>query len=141
MSVVQYAKLCGKRILLTGDAGRAAMIEAAEYAPYVGLSLPGIDCIQIPHHGSRHNVSMEVFDKWLGERLDQQPSGGSFSAIVSALKEDGHHPRKSVVRGFIHRGAKVITTGGSDKRTGHNAPDREGWVSVEPMPYPEDQED
>lgn len=141
MSVIQYANLCGKRVLLTGDAGRAAMNEAADYAPYVGLALPGIDRIQVPHHGSRHNVSTEVLDRWLGERLGQQPSEGFFTAIVSASREDGDHPRKSVVRAFIHRGAKVITTEGSDKRTGHNAPEREGWVAVEPMPYPEDQED
>lgn len=141
MSIVQYANLCGKRILLTGDAGRAAMNEAADYAPYVGLALPGIDRIQVPHHGSRHNVSTEVLDRWLGERLGQQPSEGSFTAIVSASKEDADHPRRSVVRGFIHRGANVITTEGSNKCTGHNAPDREGWVAVEPMPYPGDQED
>jgi hypothetical protein len=30
ISVVQYAKLCGHRILLTGDAGRDAMTEAAD---------------------------------------------------------------------------------------------------------------
>lgn len=141
MSVIQYANLCGKRVLLTGDAGRAAMNEAADYAPYVGLVLPGIDRIQVPHHGSRHNVSTEVLDRWLGNRLGQQPSEGSFTAIVSASKEDSDHPRKSVVRAFIHRGARVITTEGSDKRTGHNAPEREGWVAVDPMPYPEDQED
>jgi len=141
MSVIQYANLCGKRVLLTGDAGRAAMNEAADYAPYVGLALPGIDRIQVPHHGSRHNVSTEVLDRWLGNRLGQQPSEGSFTAIVSASKEDSDHPRKSVVRAFIHRGAKVITTEGSDKRTGHNAPEREGWVAVDSMPYPEDQED
>ncbi|WP_342609138.1 competence protein ComEC [Vibrio tritonius] len=141
MSVIQYANLCGQRVLLTGDAGRAAMNEAADYAPNVGLLLPGIDRIQVPHHGSRHNVSTEVLDRWLGERHSQQPSAGSFTAIVSASKEDDHHPRKSVVRAFIHRGARVITTEGYDKRTGHNAPEREGWVAVEPMPYPEDQED
>ncbi|MCB1777032.1 MAG: MBL fold metallo-hydrolase [Candidatus Competibacteraceae bacterium] len=141
MSIVQYANLCGKRILLTGDAGRAAMNEAADYSPYAGLALPGIDRIQVPHHGSRHNVSTEVLDRWLGEKLVQQPTEGTFTAIVSAAKEDEDHPRKSVVRAFMHRGARVITTEGSDKQTGHNAPDREGWVAVEPVPYPEDQED
>ena len=143
MSVVQYANLCGKKILLTGDAGRAALEEAADYAPNVGLILPGIDRIQVPHHGSRHNVSTEVLDRWLGPRLSSKPDEGvyNFTAIVSAAKADEDHPRKSVVRAFIHRGGKVITTEGGSKRTGHNAPEREGWVPAEPIPYPEEQEE
>lgn len=141
MSVVQYANLCGNKILLTGDAGRSALNEAADYAPSVGLELPGIDRIQVPHHGSRHNVSTEVLDRWLGERRATRPDEGTFSAIVSASKEDEDHPRRSVVRAFIHRGAKVVTTEGGDKRTGHNAPEREGWVTAEPVSYPEDQEE
>lgn len=141
MSVIQYANLCDKKILLTGDAGRAALDEAADFAPNVGLYLPGIDRIQVPHHGSRHNVSSEVLDRWLGPKHEDKPDDESFTAIVSAAKEDKDHPRKAVIRAFIHRGAKVISTEGSDKRTGHNAPEREGWVAVDPIPYPEDQED
>ena len=37
MSVIQYANICDRRILLTGDAGRNGLTEAAAYAPYVGL--------------------------------------------------------------------------------------------------------
>lgn len=140
MSVIQYASLCEKKILLTGDAGRAALEEAADFAPYVGLLLPGIDRMQVPHHGSRHNVSSEVLDRWLGTKHDQQSESERFTAIISASKEDKDHPRKSVVRAFIHRGARVISTEGSDKRISHNAPEREGWVAVTPIPYPEDQE-
>ena len=60
MSVVQYANLNGKKILLTGDAGRTALTEAADYAPVAGLILPGIDRFQVPHHGGRRNVSTDV---------------------------------------------------------------------------------
>ncbi|NLK38785.1 MAG: competence protein ComEC [Clostridiales bacterium] len=142
MSVVQYANLCGEKILLTADAGRLALNEAADYAPNVGLTLPGINRIQIPHHGSRHNVSTELLDRWLGQRLKSQPdaSSGTFTAIVSAAKTDQDHPRKTVIRAFIHRGANVISTEDGSIRTGYNEPDREGWVSVAPMPYPEDEE-
>ncbi|MEA1898358.1 MAG: MBL fold metallo-hydrolase [Bacteroidota bacterium] len=139
MSVVQYANLCEEKILLTGDAGRSTLSEAIEYAPVAGLTLPGIDRIQVPHHGSRHNVSTDVLDSLLGPKLDSQSE--SFSAIISAAKEDKDHPRKAVIRAFIHRGAKVITTEGNSIRTGHNAPTREGWTSVEPVPYPEEQEE
>ena len=143
MSVVQYSNLCGINILLTADAGRAALNEAADYAPKVGLSLPGIDRIQVPHHGSRHNVSTELLDRWLGPRLTTRPTDdkAKYIAVLSAAKADKDHPRKSVVRAFIHRGGKVITTEGGSKRIGHNAPDRDGWVAAEPVPYPEEEEE
>lgn len=139
MSVVQFSNLCGNTVLLTGDAGRAALSETIEYAPYADLALPGIDRVQMPHHGSRHNVSTEVLDSLLGPKLDSQSE--IFLAIISAAKEDKDHPRKAAIRAFIHRGAKVITTEGNSIRTGHNAPTREGWTSVEPVPYPEEQEE
>lgn len=143
MSVIQYANLCGRSILLTGDAGRAALTEAADYAPQVGLSLPGIDRFQVPHHGSRRNVSTEILDRWLGERLPARlPQGqGRFHAIVSSAKEDTAHPRKAVVRALQHRGADVVATEGQDIRTHVNAPSRLNWGPVQPMDYPEEQEE
>ena len=143
MSVIQYANLCEKKVLLTADAGRGALTEAMEYAPSVGLTLPGIDRFQVPHHGSRRNVSTEVLDRWLGERLSEKLQEGTenFIAIISASKEDKDHPRKAVVRACIHRGAKVISTEGQCIRTGLNAPKREGWVAVPGIPYPEEQEE
>jgi beta-lactamase superfamily II metal-dependent hydrolase len=137
MSVVQYANLCGKKVLLTGDAGRAALTESIKYD--AGLALPGIDIIQVPHHGSRHNVSTEVLDSLLSPKLSTKSE--NFTAIISAAKEDKNHPRKAVIRAFIHRGAKVITTEENTIQTGHNAPSREGWTAVESVPYPEEQEE
>lgn len=141
MSVIQYASIAGKRILLTGDAGRAGLNEAADYAPTVRLNLPGIDRFQVPHHGSRRNVSSEVLDRWLGPRLSERPAEGSkkFIAFISSAKADEDHPRKAVVRAMIHRGGIVVTTEGRSVRTSQDAPDR-GWKPVEPEPYPEDQE-
>jgi hypothetical protein len=142
MSVVQYANLCGKKILLTADAGRLALEEAAQYAPSVGLILPGVDKIQIPHHGSRHNVSTDLLDRWLGPRSRSRPNDGeeTFEAIVSAAKRDKDHPRKAVIRGFIHRGARVLTTQGASIRINSNAPSRAGWEPATPLPYPDYEE-
>jgi hypothetical protein len=42
MSVVQSAVLNGHRVMLTGDAGREALQEVIDYAPFAGLALPGI---------------------------------------------------------------------------------------------------
>jgi beta-lactamase superfamily II metal-dependent hydrolase len=142
MSVVQYAHLCGKRLLLTGDAGRAALKEAADFAPYVGLVLPGIDRFQVPHHGSRRNVSTEVLDLWLGERLPAQLLNGQdkFQALISSAKEDEAHPRKAVVRACYHRGAGVYATEGNSLCSFNNAPDR-NWGPAQPLAYPQEQEE
>lgn len=141
MSVIQVARLCGQTIVLTGDAGRGALWEAADYAPTINLSLPGVDRFQVPHHGSRRNVSTETLDRWLGARLPSKPSRGEekFIAIISSAKEDEDHPRKSVVRALWHRGAYVVATEGQDILASYNSPGR-GWGAVAPLDYPEDQE-
>ena len=143
MSVIQYANLCAKKVLLTADAGRGALTEALDFAPSAGLILPGIDRFQVPHHGSRRNVSTEILDRLLGERLSEKPEEGTelFTAVISASKDDEDHPRKAVIRACIHRGAKVISTEDRGKRTGYNAPEREGWTAVPGLPYPDEQEE
>lgn len=143
MSVVQFANLLGEKILLTGDVGRGGLSEAADFAPSAGLFLPGIDRFQVPHHGSRRNVNTELLDRWLGPRLQSPSQAGnqSFSAIVSASEKDKDHPRKAVIRAMYHRGGRPITTEDSDKRTGKNAPVRDGWTTASPVAYPEEQED
>ncbi|MHC4124641.1 MAG: competence protein ComEC, partial [Planctomycetota bacterium] len=144
MSVIQYASLCGKRILLTGDAGRTGLSEAADYAPSVGLMLPGIDYFQVPHHGSRRNVSTETLDRWLGPRLFPEPAEGkeTFEAFISASMKDEDHPRKAVIRAIIHRGAETFTfTRGPGLRTDYNAPHREGWYPATKLRYPDEQEE
>jgi len=141
MSIVQYARLAEDDILLTGDTGRAGLDEAADYAPYVGLDLPGIDKFHVPHHGSRRNVSTATLDRWLGPR---QPEGQRpiSTAIISASENDIKHPRKVVVRALKHRGARVISTEGKSIRTkGGDAPKREGWVAVTELEYPTSQEE
>jgi hypothetical protein len=140
MSVIQYANIAGEKILLTGDAGRAGLLEAAIYAPYVGLQLPGINHFQVPHHGSRRNVSTEVLDLWLGARLPER-GAAKFTAIISSAKKDEDHPRKAVVRALCHRGAMVLSTEGQSKRIQKNAAPRKDWVAAVPLDYPEDQEE
>jgi beta-lactamase superfamily II metal-dependent hydrolase len=140
MSVIQFASLCEERILLTGDAGRVALSEAADFAPQIGLSLPGIQRFQVPHHGSRRNVSSEVLDRWLGSKLGTKPEKGTYSAIISSAKADPDHPRKAVVRALNHRGANVYATEGRTVCSYKNSPAREGWSALQPDAYPDDQE-
>jgi len=144
MSVVQYASLNGHSIVLTGDAGRAAMTEAAAYAPQVGLNLPGVARFQAPHHGGRRNVNSAILDQWLGHVLPSLLPAGSelFTAMISSAKEDEDHPRKAVLRGLLHRGAKILTTEDSAFWVwGGAAPARSDYYAMPNVPYPDEQEE
>jgi beta-lactamase superfamily II metal-dependent hydrolase len=141
---VQCAFLNGHSIVLTGDAGRTAMTKAADFAPNVGLFLPGVTRFQAPHHGGRRNVSSALLDRWLGPVLPYKLPEGTerFTAMISSAKEDEDHPRNAVLRGLLHRGAKILTTedyviwvwGGA-------APARHDYFSVPNVPYPDEQEE
>lgn len=140
MSVIQTAILEGDRILLTGDAGREGLQEAIDYAKRIGIVLPGIKVFQVPHHGGRHNVSTEILDQLLGDRLPSLPEKTMWNAICSAAKADEDHPRKSVIRAMIHRGGHFAST---EKRGVRKAKgiDRENWYPIPQVAYPEEQED
>lgn len=140
MSIVQFARILDNKILLTADTGKGGLRELIDYAPNVGLILPGIDRFQVPHHGSRRNVDTELLDEILGERKDEPLSENQFSAIVSAAKES-KHPRKVVVRAMHHRGGNIVSTEGKALCShGGSAPDR-GWSPSTPLPYPEEMEE
>jgi beta-lactamase superfamily II metal-dependent hydrolase len=142
MSIVQYANLHGRKVLLTGDAGKAALRSSINYATTIGIQFPGINFFQVPHHGSRRNVSSEILDEILGPILKNKPLPGEeqFTAVVSSAKKDANHPRKSVIRAIIHRGGKLVKTEGKHLRHSHKAPPRTGWGPAEPAHYPDDQE-
>jgi hypothetical protein len=141
MSVIQYANLCNQKIMLTGDSGRGALADAIQFAPQIQVALPGIHRFQVPHHGSRRNVSTETLDQILGQRVPQG-APKTFSGFCSAAAMDQDHPRKSVQRAIIHRGGHFYPTKGKSLRSsGGAAPARPGWTSVTSADYPEDQEE
>lgn len=137
-SVILYAYIDGKGIMLSGDAGIKALNAVAHYTETNHVSLPqSLTFIQIPHHGSRHNVSPSVLDRIVGPRLSMKPGKTGKIAFVSAGKESTTHPRKVVVNAFVRRGIEVISTEGSPKRHHHNMPPREGWTAAKPLSFSE----
>jgi hypothetical protein len=141
MSVVQFASLLDERILLTGDVGRSGLVEAIQYAARLGTHLSGIYRFQVPHHGSRRNVSTEILDYLLGPRLPAK-SGElpRFYSYISSAKADKDHPRNSVVRAMYHRGGDVRKTEGQNIAFGKNWPARPDYGPISPVEYPTTQE-
>lgn len=127
-STILYVNINNKGILLTGDAGVNALDKAYTYKPQIADNLR---FIQVPHHGSRRNVSPSILDNILGEKGQEENK----TAFISAGKESSTHPRQSVVNAFIRRGCKVIATKGATKRHQNGTPERKGWVTVEPLKF------
>jgi len=122
-------------ILLTGDAGIKALTKAVDYLNFHNVSASQhIKIIQVPHHGSRHNVSSSVLDRILGPRLPNKPTTYEKFAIVSVGKDSTTHPRKMVVNAFLRRGANVYATQGKTLHYSKGMPDR-GWVAATPLEF------
>ena len=132
--------MCGDKILLTGDAGRDGLTEAAHCAVNNGHSVP-VNKFQAPHHGGRHNLSSDLLDFWVGPRLAQMIPNGQekFEAVISAAKEDTAHPRKAVLRALRHRGAFILTTEDRPAIVQRNS--TRTWTVVENVDYPDEQEE
>ena len=140
ISIVQWADVCGKKVLLTGDAGVRALTDAYEAAKTLGKSTEDVHWFQVPHHGSRRNLSSGVLDTWLGEKLAGRSAAASAPAIISANRNDKEHPKKAVVRALMHRGRRVFQTTGTLCMSTIGAPARAGWTTATPLEYPEEQE-
>lgn len=110
-SVVLYSNIADAGILLTGDAGVQALNKAADYANDNGIYFNECKLVQVPHHGSRHNVSPSVLDKVLGKKISIDTAAKKL-AYASVSKGTEDYPRRSVANAFKRRGAKVYTTKG-----------------------------
>ncbi len=123
-SVVLYGEVYEKRLLFTGDAGVQALSSAIIHAQLSGISLKDLDYIQVPHHGSRNNVSPTVLNEMMGK-----------IAFVSASPGSKTHPRKVVTNAFRRRGAKVFPTRGGIMCQRHNRDLRPGYGDVPEIPF------
>lgn len=104
--VVQYGLLDGNGVLLTADVGSIGLTEAGNFGAQLRYDRPKF--VQVPHHGSRHNVTPKVLDMWLGPKQPQGTEVGTAFCSVGSNKED--YPRGQVKNAFMRRGFKVFST-------------------------------
>ena len=132
-SVITLFDFDPKRVLLTGDAGVAALELATDQLDGLGLTQK-IDFIQIPHHGSRHNVGPSILDRMIGPKLDVE-SWKATGFVSAAPNGEPKHPSRQVTNAFLRRGVHVFGTKGKHISQGHNAPERPGWGPASPFPF------
>jgi hypothetical protein len=87
-SIACVAELDGKRMLLTGDALGAKVLEGLESA---GLLAPGdgkmeLDLLKVPHHGSARNASVEFFERLPASHLVISANGKDENPDVETLR-------------------------------------------------------
>jgi beta-lactamase superfamily II metal-dependent hydrolase len=82
--IVQLGLIDGHKILLTADVGPEGLNEAAEYAAVRGVLAPP-EFVQMPHHGSRRNVTPSILDRWLGARDVDGRSSTNIKAVLYDL--------------------------------------------------------
>lgn len=123
-SVVLFGQFGSEGILFTGDAGPQALTAAAQYAARHGVSLQGLRLAQVPHHGSRNNLTPTVL-----RAISAQ------TAFVSVAANSPTHPRRSVTNALQRRGTAVYATQGTGLRFQLNAPERSGWSAAAATPF------
>lgn len=122
-----------RKFLFTGDAGIEALELASQELEYLG-HLPGsYTVVQVPHHGSRHNVGPTILTRLLGDKL-ANPDMQRGHAYVSAAKGCEDHPKKVVMNAFKRRGYPVTSTEGLGKVFHNLAVNRSGWSTSTPHP-------
>ena len=122
-SAIILFQFSGNKILFTGDAGIDSMKNVIEFAEDNSIDISRVDVFQIPHHGSKRNISPSILDSIRCE-----------SAYASASKEAPKHPAKKVTNALKRRDAKVFTTEGVSLGYFFNAP-RDGWSAAAEIPF------
>lgn len=116
---ILWAKQDDSTFIFTSDVGTAALKYVQKY------SIQNPTLMQIPHHGSRHNITRKLIE-WFAPTY----------AFVSASGEDGH-PRIAVVNAFKAGGAKVYSThyptGTPIRYHVGDVPPREGYSAATPL--------
>jgi beta-lactamase superfamily II metal-dependent hydrolase len=124
-SVVTLFKYSDKKVLFTGDAGLPALKNVIEITDKCNYPLTNLDVLQVPHHGSKRNVSPRVLNKIKG-----------INACISTPKEENpKHPAKKVTNALIRRNMKPYQTKGNILCYRHNTPQRAGYLSATPIPF------
>lgn len=124
----------GKKYLFTGDAGIPALEQAHMAYEASGYGPGELSLIQVPHHGSRHNVGPTVLDKFLGTRTgDPDIRRGSAFVSVGKICETDGHPKKVATNAFKRRGYPVFQTRG--KSIKHGSPLDGFTENATPLPH------
>ncbi|MGC4971644.1 ComEC/Rec2 family competence protein [Streptomyces sp. DT199] len=132
-SAICLLEVDGKKLLFTGDAGIPALGQALDVLEADGFQPGDLKFVQVPHHGSRRNVSPSVLNRLLGPKGQSAKVGTAFASVPKKNPEH-KHPSKKTTNAFLRRGYPVHLTQGVSKWSYLNAPERSGYSTSAPEP-------
>lgn len=126
MSLVLLLTVGKARVLFTGDAGTQGMHKAIYYATEKGISLKNLNIFDVPHHGSRRNLSKGIL----------RHISANYSVVSCSVLGAPKHPSPIVINSLIRRNMTPYKTQGKvlNFRFG-GVPSREGYTTATPMPF------
>lgn len=119
-STILATKIKDDVYVFTADAGAEALAAAME-----AYKISGCKWMQIPHHGSRRNITQGLIE--------------AFSPKTAFVSADGNkkHPKRAVVNAFKNQGSKVYSTHYPNGRNlcqpVGSVPERTGQISATPL--------
>lgn len=125
MSLILYLTVAGQRILFTGDAGTMGLYKAIHFAIESEIDLKNLTLYQVPHHGSRHNLSKGILEHIYA------PTG-----IISCAKHgEPDHPSKIVTNALLRRHTNPYQTKGGLLCNHYGTPTRPGMGPATPVGF------
>ena len=123
-------------LMFTGDAGIPALEAALESLTSAGVDLSPLKFFQVPHHGSRRNISPAILDRIVGLRLPAGAAATRTAFISAGANCEPKHPAKKVMNALTRRGVGVHVTAGRSMCHYNNAPGwrARGWSALTPQP-------
>ena len=132
-SVITLLRVDGQALLFTADAGIPALANALDLLEASSFDFSTLKFVQVPHHGSQHNIGPTVLNRLLGDKNLRGTT--TRTAFVSAAADGApHHPAKKVMNAFRRRGAPVHATQGKQKLHHFEGLDR-GWSDSMALPF------
>ncbi len=126
-SAVLYGEFEGRGVLLTGDAGIAALDAACSFAEQLGLLMPSnLRLLQVPNQGRPEHLTSAVLDRIVGARQPEDQRRQGKSAFVSVARNAPPSSYKVVTDALKRRGALSFATQGVQLHHSHEMPER-GW--------------
>jgi len=126
MSLILLLTVGKAKVLFTGDAGTQGMHKAIYYATENGISLKDLDVFDVPHHGSRRNLSKGIL----------KHISAKYSIISCSVNGSPKHPSPIVTNSLIRRNMNPHATKG-ELLCFHSGgvPMRQGLTPHAPLPF------